>query len=65
MYEFFAMEGRGIYIWPAYAATVTILLGALALVLRRNARVRRELVRVESRRRRPEMDVRRDDDRPL
>ena len=46
---YFAMEGLGVYIWPAYAATAVMLTALLAYIVRRNARVRAELIRVEER----------------
>lgn len=49
MAEYLGFEGYGIYIWPAYGATVLVL-GAIAVwSLRRNARVKAELAELEAR----------------
>lgn len=49
MAEFFNMGGYAAYVWPAYAAAA-LGLGALTVaIVRRNARTRQELIRVEAR----------------
>ena len=49
MGEFLEMGGYAHYVWPSYAAVFVILGGLTAAVLRRNAKVKAELVRLEAR----------------
>lgn len=49
MREFLEMGGYAAYVWPAYAASLGVLAVVTAAVIRRNAKVRRELAVLEAR----------------
>ena len=53
MGEFFDMGGHAATVWPAYGAAAVILIGLLAASLRRLARRRAELARLEAEGERP------------
>jgi len=47
MSAFFAMGGYAAFIWPAYAATVVVLAGAVFLTLARYRRAKAQLAALE------------------
>lgn len=47
--EVLDMGRYGPFIWASYATSAIVLTGLVALVLRRNARTRTELARIEAR----------------
>lgn len=49
MAEFLDMGGYAHYVWPAYGAVFVILGGLTATILRRNAKTKAELLRIEAR----------------
>ncbi|MCI4663503.1 MAG: heme exporter protein CcmD [Neomegalonema sp.] len=48
--SYWAMDGWGAYIWPAYGITLALLIGLTVRILLRNQAVRRELTQAEARR---------------
>ena len=47
MAEFFAMGGYGVYIWPAYGASILTLVIAVVTSLRAHAKARENVRRLE------------------
>jgi heme exporter protein D len=47
MADFFAMGGYGGYVWPAYAASILVLVIAIVAALREHARARENVRRLE------------------